>query len=160
MGQARQLPVPRGAIGWLLRFPVWLDEAGCGRLLRNRFVVVDHLGRRTGHRHRTPLEVIRYDPGVPEWTVIAAWRDHPDWYRNLQAAPPPALAVGGRHVDRPACRFLDTDERVDVLAAYAAAHPLAMRILFRVMRWGDPRRPGTIRRAARDHGMVAFRPGC
>lgn len=52
-------------------------------------------GRRTGHDHTVPLLYLTEDDS---WVVIASWGgrpDHPEWYKNLLAAPQATIQVRG-----------------------------------------------------------------
>ena len=64
---------PRGLLRALLRLPVHLYHAHLGVLLGHRFLMLIHTGRRTGGRHETVLEVIRYEQGAREAVVAAGW---------------------------------------------------------------------------------------
>lgn len=149
---------PAGVLKRLLHLPVALDERGWGRLLGQRFIIIDHVGRRSGRPYRTPVEVVARDPKGPAWTVIAAWRERPDWLANIEARPASAVTVAGRRHEAPRQRRLDVDESLDVLAAYAVAHPLALRGLAAVFGWPDLRRPGGLRALAEEYALLEFRP--
>jgi len=145
--------------GWQNRafaLPLKLNELGLGRLLGNRFITIAHQGRRSGRTYESVVEVVGYDPDIPEWTMIAAWREHSDWVANLQHRSALSVTVAGRTYDHPGPRRLDVDEALDVLAAYSAAHPLALRAIFRFVGFVDPRRPGGLREVAETTPMFAF----
>lgn len=73
----RQPAPPHGMLRSLLSLPIYLYRAHLGFLLGHRFLVLVHEGRRSGRRHETPLEVVRYDRSTQEATVVAGWgRSH------------------------------------------------------------------------------------
>ena len=55
MSQSGPGPVMRAVFG----APARLYDAGLGWLLGERFLCLTHVGRRSGHRYRTVLEVAR-----------------------------------------------------------------------------------------------------
>jgi deazaflavin-dependent oxidoreductase (nitroreductase family) len=67
---------------------------GLAGLLGHQFLVLTHVGRRTGQIHETVLKVLHYDPATRESIVASAWGDQADWYRNLQAHPALAVRTG------------------------------------------------------------------
>lgn len=52
----RKVRPPRGVLKVLLGLPLLLTDLGLGRLLGNRFVVVTHLGRRSGRVYPRPRQ--------------------------------------------------------------------------------------------------------
>jgi deazaflavin-dependent oxidoreductase (nitroreductase family) len=71
----------------VLRAPILLYRLGLGSLLGHQFLLLTHVGRRTGRVHRTVLKVLHYDSATRESIVASAWGTTADWYRNLQARP-------------------------------------------------------------------------
>ena len=149
---------PGPVLRWLFRVPVWVYSAGLGSVFGNRFLRLTHVGRRSGRRHQTVLEVVRYAPDVPEWTVVSGFGRASDWLKNLQAAPAVSVQVG-RHEFRPEQRFLDEDERRDLLAEYQREHPRAARQLGgRLLGASFDASPASIDELARRLPAVAFTP--
>lgn len=84
------MPLPH----WLARFnrqvtnPLMRTVAGhVGPL-----VEIEHVGRRTGTRHRTPV-VAFWDDGI--WIVPLTYGAGTDWQRNLEAAGRGVLVASG-----------------------------------------------------------------
>ena len=105
----------------MLRAPALLYRIGLGRLLGDRFLLLDHVGRRTGTHHRTVLEVVRYDPTTQEAVVLSGWGGRSDWYRNVTAAPRVRITIG-RHSRDVVGRVLDQDEAFEVILDYERRH--------------------------------------
>ena len=91
------------------------------RLVNNDMLLLTTVGRRTGRRHTVPL---LYLEDGPRLVVIASWggRDHhPEWFRNLQAAPEATVRLRGTE-RRVTARPADEAERAEwwprVVAAY------------------------------------------
>ena len=137
---------PTGVLKALLRAPIWLFRARLGWALGHRLVYIAHRGRTSGLRRDVVVEVVRYDPSVPEVVVIAAWGKNPDWYRNLRAAPAIEVRIAAQRWQQPDRRFLDQAETLAVLHAYQRAHPRAWTriapLLGFPMDLADPRWPG------------------
>ncbi|MER7078250.1 deazaflavin-dependent oxidoreductase, nitroreductase family [Saccharopolyspora kobensis] len=149
---------PRGLLRVLLRAPIYLYRAGLGFLAGHRFVYLAHRGRRTGARREVVVEVVRYDPDIPEVVVVAAWGRNPDWYRNIQAAPAIEVRLSRHRWPRPEHRYLDAAEVRRVLLAYSRAHPSAWKRLAPLL--GFPADPADTRwpEVAAGTRAIAFRP--
>lgn len=106
--------------------PVTLYRWHLGRLFRQRFVLLEHVGRRSGKTRPVVLGVINHDEvghGAPDgWIVDAGCGTTSDWYRNLQAHPR-ARARVGRDATAVDAEFLDTDTGGDRMAHYCRVHP-------------------------------------
>jgi deazaflavin-dependent oxidoreductase (nitroreductase family) len=145
----------------LFRLPTRLYAWNLGWLLGRRFLCLTHLGRRTGRRYRTVLEVIGTDTATGEVMAIAGMGSSSDWYRNIQANPAIDLATGRRRFT-PAHRTLTEPEAVKVIADYEHRNrwvtPLLRPVLSRLLGWrydgGDTAR----RRMVGQLPIVAFRP--
>ncbi|HEY7255410.1 MAG TPA: nitroreductase family deazaflavin-dependent oxidoreductase [Solirubrobacterales bacterium] len=141
----------------VLRAPGWLYRLHLGWVLGDRFLYFSHRGRRTGRTRHTIVEVVRFDRGEPEATVVAGWGPGTQWYRNLEAAPAEEVVIGRRRWPHPGHRFLDEPERGALLRSYADEHPRAARGLGRA--FGVPELDDrAIARLAERTRAVAFRP--
>lgn len=105
------------------RAPIALYRAHLGFLLGHRFLMLEHVGRRSGIRRSTVLEVVtETDEAV---YVAAGWGSKADWLRNVRADPNVVVHLGSRRFASRAS-IVDMDEAGAVLAAYADRHPKAM----------------------------------
>ncbi|MEJ3653504.1 nitroreductase family deazaflavin-dependent oxidoreductase [Actinomycetes bacterium KLBMP 9759] len=152
---------PAPPLRLLARLPARLYAADLGWLLGNRFLCLTHIGRRSGRRHRTVLEVIATEPGTGEVLVIAALGPSSDWYRNIQANPAVEVTVG-RHRFVPAHRTLDEPEAAAVLAGYERRNrwlaPVLRPVLSRLLGWRYDGSTTARRRMAQQLPVVALRP--
>jgi deazaflavin-dependent oxidoreductase (nitroreductase family) len=86
--------------------------------------VVEHRGRRSGRRFRTPVLAMPVDGGY----VISLFYGHDrDWVRNVLAAGGCTLRRGGRRVELTAPRMLPVGEGIGLL-------PTPMRPALRLLR--------------------------
>lgn len=94
--------------------------------------MIEHIGRRSGAKRRTTLEVVDHDPASGAYVIASAWGSKSDWFRNIQHNPNVTVWVGGRRFPATAVR-MDTEDAVDALRAYASKHPTAFRQLAKRM---------------------------
>lgn len=80
MGHAGVVPAPLSVTPYVQRFanPVMVNLAGHGW-----FVELEHIGRRTGTAHRTPLMAFRQADTI---TVALTYGPDVQWLKNLRAA--------------------------------------------------------------------------
>jgi deazaflavin-dependent oxidoreductase (nitroreductase family) len=121
-----------------------------------------HVGRRTGKRRHTVLEVMEYRRDGPEMIVMSAFGREADWLRNIEARPECEVAVGGRRFSA-MHRIVGTEEAVKVIAGYERrnrlAAPIIRAVLNRLLGWRYDGSERARRRLAEQLPLVAFRPG-
>lgn len=119
---------PTGLLRWLLRFPITLYRLGLGGLLGGRFLLINHVGRKSGQMRQTVVEVAGHDRDSDTYYVASGWGYKSNWYRNLLAHPDVSIQVGHRklsvHADN-----LSPETGAQVLLAYRKQHPFAAREL-------------------------------
>ena len=145
----------------LLRAPARLYDWHAGWLLGPRFVRLTHVGRRSGRRHRTILELIGNDRATGELVVLVGMGPTADWFRNIQHGPAVELATMRRGF-RPVHRVLDEQEAAAALADYERRNRWASWVIRRGLGWLAGWRydggPDARRRLAQQLPVVAFRP--
>ena len=145
----------------VFRAPIRLYEAGLGWLLRERFLCLTHIGRKSGRRYRTVLEVVGTNPTAGEFMVIVGFGPSSNWYRNI-AANPACEVIVGRHRFTPHHRVLDEAEAVEVIADYERSNhwifPLIRFLLSRLVGWRYDGSQEARERLVRQLPVVAFRP--
>jgi deazaflavin-dependent oxidoreductase (nitroreductase family) len=148
---------PTGVLRLAFRLPIYLYRLNLGWLLGHRFLLLVHLGRRSGLLHETVLEVLLHDPATRESVVLSAWGEKADWYRNVGATPALEVRTGGqRYV--PEQRFLAPEENHAVISDYGRRHPLAFRVFARVFGYPLEGTESARREVARSLRLVAFCP--
>jgi deazaflavin-dependent oxidoreductase (nitroreductase family) len=127
---AHSIPAPHRSVpallkdrrAWLsrvaFRAPLALYRIGLGGLLGHQFLVLTHVGRRTGQVHETVLKVLHYDPTTHESIVASAWGTHADWYRNIVAQPALTVRTAGAWFV-PEVRTLSSEEAFAVFADWS-----------------------------------------
>lgn len=122
----------RGLLRMAVRLPIWLYRARLGWLLSDRFLMLRHVGRKSGLRHNVVLEVVRHDRATGVYIIASGWGEKSDWFRNIQKTPQVVVHIGRRWFDATATR-LPYEESVRELRDYARRHPAAFRELSRLM---------------------------
>jgi deazaflavin-dependent oxidoreductase (nitroreductase family) len=112
----------------LYRLPLGLYRTGLGGLLGRRFVLVHHLGRRSGQWRQVVVEVADRDQSTGAITVMSGYGKGSDWYRNLLAHPEARIQMGTHSVSVHAIP-LTPDESGEVVYRYGQHHPRAVRSL-------------------------------
>lgn len=145
----------------LLRAPALLYEWNLGWLLGGRFLVLTHVGRRSGRRYQTVLEIIGAGPMSGEVLVVAGLGTTADRYRNVQAHPAIEVAVSRRRF-RPVYRTLDEREAEAALADYERRNrwlaPVVHGMLSWLVGWHYDGTASARRRLVRELPLVAFWP--
>jgi deazaflavin-dependent oxidoreductase (nitroreductase family) len=111
-----------------LRLPIWLYRAHLGWLLGKRFLMLTHIGRKSGLPHQVVLEVVRHDQATETYIIASGWGENADWLRNIQQTPAVSITTRGRRMAARAMR-LSVDEAERELRDYARRHPISFRIL-------------------------------
>lgn len=121
---------PKGVLRLFLRSPIGLYRMGLGFLMGKRFVMLEHIGRKTGETRRTVVEVVLNDDGAVY--VAAGWGSSSQWFRNVQANPSVVFHLGAKRYETEAV-VVDQSEARRVMDAYADAHPKALESLASLM---------------------------
>lgn len=152
---------PKGWLRRVLRAPVYLYRWGCGRLLGNRFLLLIHVGRRTGVHHQTVLEVMEYRKEGHEFVVMSGFGRNADWLLNIQANLDAEVVVG-LHLFKAAFRLLGDDEAMKVVRNYERRNrfiaPVVRFVLSRLLGWQYRGSEGDLRQLVAQLPLVAFRP--
>jgi deazaflavin-dependent oxidoreductase (nitroreductase family) len=153
---SRQLPTPRGLLRWLLRLPINLYHLRLGWILGQRFMLLEHLGRKSGRWHQVVIEVVGHDDDSDTYFAASGWNLRSDWYRNILAHPQVRLSAGHRRRVTAIAHVLDPAEAGDRLMDYARRHPIAMKELAGVMGFPKHDTEADIRAIAESLPIIAF----
>jgi deazaflavin-dependent oxidoreductase (nitroreductase family) len=138
--------------------PIWLYQVRLGWLLGGRFLMLTHIGRKSGVPHQTVLEVVGYNSMTDTYIIASGWGVQADWFRNIQKTAHVLVDTGRRRLEAVAERLSEEDaERA--IHDYAQRHPFAFRALAGAMI--GRRLTGTeedYRELARSIPLVALRP--
>jgi deazaflavin-dependent oxidoreductase (nitroreductase family) len=84
--------------------------------------MLEHLGRRSGHRRYVVLEVIDC-PSPGRYVVSSGFGERSQWFRNVMTNHRVVVYVGGHRPTPATAQRLDPGAASASLARYAAMHP-------------------------------------
>jgi deazaflavin-dependent oxidoreductase (nitroreductase family) len=126
----------------------------------NRFLLLTHIGRRSGLPHRTVLEVMEYRDAIPEFIVMSGFGHASQWFHNIELAPP-EIEVGRRHFAA-AYRILGANEAVEVVREYERHNrllrPIIRPVLSRLLGWKYSGSDSDRFKLVAQLPLIAFRP--
>ena len=152
-----RLRPPRGLRRLLFRLPIWLYRLGLGWVLGQRFLLLNHVGRKSGRVRQTVLEVAGHDEETDTYLVAAGFGPRSDWYRNLLKTPEVTIQVGRRRLPVLA-EPLSPVESGEAMVDYARRHPMAVQGLLRVLGFTANSEADYRRLGQEAVPFVAFRP--
>ncbi len=96
--KTKELTPPKGVARLLYRTPIWIYRLGLGGLLGDRFLLLNHIGRKTGLPRQAVLEVVRHDKDTDTFIVAAGFGARSQWYQNILKTPQVSIQVGRRKI--------------------------------------------------------------
>ncbi len=151
----------KGILWYLFRAPVCLYHWRLGWLLGHRCLLLIHIGRRSGLRRRTVLEVVGYRREGPEVVVVNGFGRDSDWVRNIEVRGGEEVTVGFKHFAA-SHRFLGEEEAVRVIHDYEYRNriiaPVVRRGLSWILGWRYHVNESDRRRLVKQLPLIAFRP--
>ena len=130
---------PGRLVLWVFRLPLQAYHHRKGWMLGHTFLLLTHIGRRTGQPHETVAMVLRYRPETQEVVVCSAWGSETDWVRNIRQRPAIRVEIGP-DVFEPEQRFLSTEEGLVVV--HRVPSPASLALPLRGLGVGLGRPPG------------------
>ncbi|MCU0485368.1 MAG: nitroreductase family deazaflavin-dependent oxidoreductase [Anaerolineales bacterium] len=148
---------PRGLarLGW--RAPIWFYRLGLSGLLGERFLLLNHIGRKSGKLRQAVLEVVHYDHGTGTYVVASGFGEKADWYQNLLAHPNVMIQVKHKRMNVRAER-LPQPQAVEILLEYNRLHPTALRSLAWILGYRTDGSTDDVRFFAGVIPIVALKP--
>jgi len=150
-----------GFLWYLFRAPVYLYGWGLGWLFGKRLMMLIHIGRKSGLRRRTLLEVVEYRKPAPEVVVVNGFGPECHWVRNIEAVGGEEVEVGSQHFPAEH-RFLDEEEAMRVIEGYEYRNrfiaPIVRAGLSWLLGWEYHGNEEDRRRLVQQLPFIAFRP--
>jgi len=151
-----QLPQPpRGLKAKFWRAPIWFYRAGLGGLLGKRFLLLNHIGRKSGQPRQAVIEVVKTDPKTDTFYSVSGFGEKANWFQNIMHAPDVNIQVGSRKISAHAER-LSLEAGEAILSDYAHSHPTALRELCKILNIPYDGSPESIHEMAKVFPVVAF----
>jgi deazaflavin-dependent oxidoreductase (nitroreductase family) len=152
---------PSPLVRALFRAPAHLYHWRCGWLLGHRCLLLIQIGRRSGRRRETVLEVVEYRQNGPEVVVVSAYGRTADWLRNIEATQQAEVVIGRDHFVA-AHRILTAEEAIEVIRGYEHRNrfigPIVRLGLSRFLGWRYRSTENDRRALVAQLPLVAFRP--
>jgi deazaflavin-dependent oxidoreductase (nitroreductase family) len=146
---------------YLFRARVYLYHWHLGWLLGHRFLLLTHIGRKTGLRRQTVLEVVEHRKDNDEAVVMSGFGRHSDWLLNINVNPEVEVQLGSRRFFA-THRVLGKDEAIQVLKGYEQrnrfAAPIVQRVLSWLVGWSYRGTDDDRSRLVSELPLIAFRP--
>lgn len=156
---AQRLSEKTRAPGWLLpvfKLPLVLYRLRLGWLFGHRFMLLTHVGRRSGKVRQTVLAVLHFDAHTKELKAVSAWNAS-EWHKNIQAAPALQVETGLTRYT-PVQRDLSAEEIAQLFVDFRRDRPLFSRMVCRIPGWKWDSSFDEFLELARTLRGVAFRP--
>lgn len=113
----KEVSHPTGLIRLALKLPILFYQLGLGGLFGGRMLLINHVGRITGKKRQTVVEVIRHETQGDSYLVVSGWGPNADWYRNLLRVPQATIQIG-RHTTPVTAIPVSGDEATEIVAGY------------------------------------------
>lgn len=112
-----------------MKIPVWVHKLGFGgweRLIGAQWMLIATIGRKTGKRRETMVDVMDYDKATDTYYIEAAYGSRADWFRNIQANPIFEAQVGRRKF-RATASPLANEDAGEMMVRFYRAKPAYTR---------------------------------
>jgi len=123
---------PNGILRLAYRIPVYFYRVGLGRLFGSRFVLINHIGRKSGKHYQTVVEIVERDQETGSITIVAGYGPQTQWYQNLRSHPDTEIQVGNRKT-RVISEFFSPEEGAEIMVRYMKKYGSITGWLFSVL---------------------------
>ncbi|MGH9498641.1 MAG: nitroreductase family deazaflavin-dependent oxidoreductase [Terriglobales bacterium] len=151
----------KGVLWYFFRAPVYLYRWKLGWLFGHRLLLLTHIGRRSGLRRQTVLEVVQYRQDGPEVVVANGFGPDSDWLRNIEAKPGEEVTIDSEHFIA-MHRFLGEEEALRVMQGYEHRNrwiaPIVRCGLSWLLGWQYRGSDSDRQRLVKQLPLIAFRP--
>ncbi|NMC85109.1 MAG: nitroreductase family deazaflavin-dependent oxidoreductase [Anaerolineaceae bacterium] len=155
--KVKDLRPPRGLARIGFRLPIQLYRIGLGGLLGHRFLLLTHVGRKSGKERKNVLEVVRYDPEKEAFIVAVGFGKSSDWYQNIIANPHVQVQCANRHWKMIAHQ-LSPEQGGQELLQYSHKYPLAWKELASFMGYEVAGTDEDVRSLGNEITLIQFLP--
>ncbi|NIM96212.1 MAG: nitroreductase family deazaflavin-dependent oxidoreductase [Anaerolineales bacterium] len=121
---------PRGVSRLFYRFPILMYRIGLGGFFGERFLLLEHIGRKSGLVRYAVIEIIRHDREEEAYLVVSGFGEKSDWYRNTSINPNVYIIVLRKRLPAKALELSRDRAKMEVLD-YAERNPTVFRTLAR-----------------------------
>jgi deazaflavin-dependent oxidoreductase (nitroreductase family) len=147
---------PPAFISKFFKLPLFFYRLGLGGIFGKRFMVLTHVGRRSGKVYQSVLAVLTFDSATREIKAVSPWSSS-NWFRNIQATPALEVQTAGVRY-APKQRFLTPEEIANGFLQFRGEYPLFSRMIARIPGWKIDSTYDEFLELARTLRGVAFEP--
>jgi deazaflavin-dependent oxidoreductase (nitroreductase family) len=149
---------PRGLLRLGFRIPVYFYRLKFGWLLGGHFVLINHLGRKSGLPRQSVVEVVERDQRAGSVTVVAVYGQQTQWYQNLKAHPETTIQIGSHKYDVIA-EFVSPEDGEEIIVRYFHRYGKITGMLFSILGYSWDGTEQGVRQIARDWlRFICFMP--
>ncbi len=123
-------PLPKGLTRIFNRFPIIFYRLGLGFIFGRRFLLLKHIGRKTGLLRSNVLEVVNYDEQKNRYYIASGWGEKSNWFKNIVENPNVEIQLGNTKL-KASAKILEYDEASKIHYEYSVKHPKAYSILYK-----------------------------
>lgn len=121
---------PKGILKFAFRLPVYLYRYRLGWLLGGRFLLINHVGRKSGLPREAVVEVVER---VGDSVIVAAgYGAQTQWYQNLRARPEIVVQIG-RKKQPVTAEFISPEDGEEIMVRYWNNNPKATGRLLSIL---------------------------
>ncbi len=143
-------------ISHFFKLPLFCYRIGLGWIFGKRFMVLTHIGRKSGKAYQTVLAVVGFDPRTREIKAVSPWSSS-NWFRNIQVSPAVEIRTAGVRYT-PQQRWLSAEEIASLFIEFRSQYPIFSRMVARIPGWKIDSTYDEFLLLARTLRCVAFLP--
>ncbi len=128
----KDISPPSGFSRFLYRLPIWFYKLHIGWLLGGRFLLLNHIGRKSGQPRQAVLEVVGHDKDTNTYYVASGFGPKSQWFQNLQHTPDVNIQVGSKKMAVTA-HILPPEESGQAMVNYAHKYAKAAKNLMKLI---------------------------
>jgi deazaflavin-dependent oxidoreductase (nitroreductase family) len=149
-------PKPPVFLSKFFKLPLFFYRLGLGWIFGKRFMVLTHVGRRSGTVYQSVLAILAYDAATRQIKAVSPWKTS-NWFRNIQATPALEVQTAGVRY-QPRQRFLSPEEIAAAFVQFRHERPIFGRMVARIPGWNIDSTYEEFLELARTLRGVAFEP--
>ena len=130
MSQANLRKPPQGIAAKFSRMPIYFFKIGLGGLFGERFLLLTHIGRKSGEPRYVALEIVHKD--AENYYIVSGFGKKSQWFKNIDNNPQVKFQVKNKHYQTDA-KQLSVEGAAKILDHYAQTHPRALEQLAKLM---------------------------
>jgi deazaflavin-dependent oxidoreductase (nitroreductase family) len=120
--QTKKVSPPKGISRLFYRFPILLYKVGLGWIFGKRFLLLNHIGRKSGLPRKVVLEVPYYNKETNTYYVNSGFGPKSDWFRNITKQPMNIIQVGNK-IHMVIAKQVNPEESGQIMLRFAKTYP-------------------------------------